>query len=113
MALIFYSNIAGHTKKVTINALTLVSFATGNILGTQTFQAKQAPGYISGKISIIATLEALCFVIMILRWYNDMLNKKNKKILAGMSEDEKVQLREKMAFADQTDRKNPLFSYTH
>jgi len=107
------SNIAGHTKKVTINALTLVSFATGNILGTQTFQAKQAPGYISGKISIIATLGILCFVILILRWYNDMLNKKNRKALEGMNEEEKVGLREKMAFADQTDRKNVFFVYTH
>jgi MFS transporter, ACS family, allantoate permease len=107
------SNIAGHTKKVTINALTLVSFATGNILGTQTFQAKQAPGYISGKISIIATLGILCFAILILRWYNDMLNKKNRKALGGMSEEEKVELREKMAFADQTDRKNVFFVYTH
>lgn len=107
------SNIAGHTKKVTINALTLVSFATGNILGTQTFQAKQAPGYISGKISIIATLGILCFVILILRWYNDMLNKKNRKVLEGMSEEEKLDLREKMAFADQTDRKNVFFVYTH
>ncbi|PVH79247.1 MFS transporter [Cadophora sp. DSE1049] len=107
------SNIAGHTKKVTINALTMVSFATGNILGTQTFQAKEAPGYISGKISIIATLSALCFVIMILRWYNGMLNRKNEKILEGMSEDQKAELREKMAFADQTDRKNPFFRYTH
>ncbi|KUJ13590.1 MFS transporter [Mollisia scopiformis] len=107
------SNIAGHSKKVTINALTLVSFAVGNILGTQTFQAKQAPGYISGKISIIATLGALCFVILILRWYNDMLNKKNKKALEGMSDGEKTEMGEKMAFADQTDRTNPFFVYTH
>jgi ACS family allantoate permease-like MFS transporter len=107
------SNIAGHTKKVTINALTLISFAVGNILGTQTFQAKQAPGYISGKISIIATLGALCFVILVLRWYNDMLNKKNRRALEGMSEGEKEELREKMAFADQTDRRNVFFVYTH
>jgi ACS family allantoate permease-like MFS transporter len=85
----------------------------GNILGTQTFQAKQAPGYISGKISIIATLAILCFVILILRWYNYMLNKKNENILAGMSEVEKDELGEKMAFADQTDRNNPFFRYTH
>lgn len=106
-------NIAGHTKKVTINAMTLVSFAVGNILGTQTFQAREAPGYISGKISIIATLGALCFAILVLRLYNDRLNKQNEKILAAMSEDEQAQLREKMAFADQTDRKNPFFRYTH
>jgi len=107
------SNIAGHTKKVTTNAMTLVAFAVGNILGAQTFQAKEAPGYISGKISIIATLGALCFMILVLRWYNDMLNKRNKKTLSGMLEDEKTDLREKMAFADQTDRKNPFFQYTH
>ena len=93
--------------------MTLVSFAVGNILGTQTFQAKQAPGYISGKIAIIATLAALCFVILILRWYNDHLNKKNDKILAEMSDDEQAETREKMAFADQTDRNNPFFRYTH
>jgi len=85
----------------------------GNILGTQTFQQKQAPGYKSGKISIIASLTALIFVIIALRLYNDHLNKVNKKALEGMSEAEKDEMREKMAFADQTDRKNPFFVYTH
>jgi len=107
------SNIAGHSKKVTANALTLVAFCVGNILGTQTFQASQAPGYLSGKISIVATLSALCFVIVALRLYNDMLNRQNAKTLAGMSEVEKNELRDKMAFADQTDRKNVFFVYTH
>ncbi|MCJ1315708.1 hypothetical protein MMC15_001028 [Xylographa vitiligo] len=107
------SNIAGHSKKVTTNALTLISFCVGNILGTQTFQSYQAPGYISGKISIVATLSALCFVVVALRLYNDFLNRQNQKILAGMSEEEKRELRGKMAFADQTDRKNPFFVYTH
>jgi hypothetical protein len=50
---------------------------------------------------------------MLLRWHNDHLNRKNAKILAEMSEAEKEELREKMAFADQTDRKNPIFRYTH
>lgn len=107
------SNIAGHSKKVTANALTLVSFCVGNILGTQTFQNKEAPGYISGKISIIATLGALCFVIVGLRLSNDMLNKKNLKALAEMDEEEKTLMREKLAFADHTDRKNVFFVYTH
>ncbi|PSS23403.1 hypothetical protein M430DRAFT_48970 [Amorphotheca resinae ATCC 22711] len=107
------SNIGGHTKKVTVNAITLVSFALGNILGTQTFQDYQAPGYISGKISIVATLGALCFMILVLRWFNDRLNKQNEIQLAGMTEEEKEELRDKMAFADETDRKNPFFRYTH
>lgn len=107
------SNIAGHSKKVTANALTLVAFAVGNILGTQTFQQKEAPGYQSGKISIIATLSALILVVIVLRLYNDHLNRLNQKRLAGMSEGEKDEMKEKMAFADQTDRKNPFFVYTH
>jgi len=107
------SNIGGHTKKVTCNALTLVSFALGNILGTQTFQAKQAPGYIGGKISIVVTLALLCFLIVGLRFSNDRLNKINERKLAEMSEEEKTDLREKMAFADRTDRDNVFFKYTH
>ncbi|KAL1984338.1 hypothetical protein VTN96DRAFT_9296 [Rasamsonia emersonii] len=107
------SNIAGHSKKVTANALTLVAFCVGNILGTQTFQAYQAPGYISGKASIVATLAATCLVIVALRLYNDWLNRMNKKTLAGMSEEEKNEMRDKIAFADTADRKNPFFVYTH
>ena len=107
------SNIAGHSKKVTANALTMVAFCVGNILGTQTFQQKQAPGYISGKISIVATLSALCFVVVVMRVWNDWLNRKNQRALAEMSEEEKIELREKMAFADQTDRSNVFFIYTH
>ena len=93
------SNLAGHTKKVTANALTLVAFCVGNILGTQTFQAKQAPGYISGKIAIIACLSAQVFVSIVLRFCNDYLNKKNRRKLEGMSEEEKVFTREKLAYA--------------
>jgi ACS family allantoate permease-like MFS transporter len=40
-----------------------------------------------------------------------MLDTKNRKILTEISDDEKVEMRKKMAFADQTDRKN-LFSPT-
>jgi ACS family allantoate permease-like MFS transporter len=106
-------NIGGHTKKVTVNAMTLVSFALGNIMGAESFQNDQAPGYISGKISIAATLGALCLVVLVLRWYNDMLNKKKDKVLAEMSEEERVELGKTMLFADETDRRNPFFRYTH
>ena len=107
------SNLAGHSKKVTVNALTLVSFCVGNILGTQTFQTSQAPGYIGGKISIMVTLGCQIFVCFALRYCNDRLNKQNQKKLEGMSEDEKRILKEKLAYSDGTDRNNPFFVYTH
>ncbi|KIW13952.1 hypothetical protein PV08_06733 [Exophiala spinifera] len=107
------SNIAGHSKKVTSNALTLVGFCTGNILGTQTFQQSEAPGYKSGKIAIVACLSAQVLVCFALRYCNDRLNKKNQQILAGMSEEEKTLAREKLAYSDETDLRNPFFVYTH
>lgn len=107
------SNIAGHSKKVTCNALTLVGFCTGNILGTQTFQQSEAPGYKSGKIAIVACLSAQVLVCFGLRYCNDRLNKKNQQTLAGMSEEEKALAREKLAYSDETDLRNPFFLYTH
>lgn len=98
---------------MTANALTLVAFCTGNILGTQTFQDKEAPGYASGKISIMATLSALILVILCLRLYNDHLNRANERRLEGMEEEEKERMREEMAFKDITDRRNVFFRYTH
>jgi MFS transporter, ACS family, allantoate permease len=84
----------------------MIAFCVGNILGPQTFRASQAPGYIGGKISIVVTLTCQIFVCFALRFCNDRLNKKNQKALEGMGEDEKSLLKEKMAYADETDRKS-------
>ena len=107
------SNLAGHSKKVTVNALTLVAFCVGNILGTQTFRSSDAPAYSAGKISIMACLAAQVCVCFALRYCNDRLNKQNREKLEGMSEEEKDMMREKLAYSDQTDRQNPFFVYTH
>ncbi|KAF4550708.1 Allantoate permease-like protein [Elsinoe fawcettii] len=106
------SNISGHTKKVTANAITMVAFAVGNILGTQTFQAKQAPGYIGGKASIVACLTVLIPVIFVLRWRNGYLNRKNERRLEGLGEEEKMRLKQEWAWRDESDLKNPFFVYT-
>ncbi|KAL9057110.1 MAG: hypothetical protein Q9162_002544 [Coniocarpon cinnabarinum] len=107
------SNIAGHSKKVTSNALTMVSFCVGNILGTQTFQDDQAPGYIGGKASIIATLVASILSVLTLRFCNDWLNKKKRRELESMDESAREEARERSAFSDMTDRQNLFFVYTH
>ena len=107
------SNIGGHTKKVTVNAMTLVLYCAGNIAGTESFIATEAPSYISGKTAIMSTLCVQVVVCLVLRYRNDRLNKKNRERLAAMSEDEKDTLREQLAYADKTDRENPFFVYTH
>jgi hypothetical protein len=52
------------------------------------------------------TLTCQIFVCFALRFCNDRLNKKNRKALEGMDEDEKSLLKEKLAYADVTDRKS-------
>ncbi|ODQ55408.1 MFS general substrate transporter [Saitoella complicata NRRL Y-17804] len=107
------SNISGHSKKVVVNAMTLVSFATGNIIGTQTFRASDAPDYIPGKTAIIVCLGAQVVVSFALRYVNIWYNKKKARVVEGMDPATREATRKHMAFADETDMRNPFFKYTN
>lgn len=104
------SNTSGHTKKSTINAMTLVSFSVGNIIGTEIFQPKDAPDYLPGKISIMVLLTVQLFISYLLRWINIRLNKKKVKAIEelkaskGWSDADVQRERERHAFADLTDK---------
>ncbi|KAJ6516013.1 MFS general substrate transporter [Mycena sanguinolenta] len=112
------SNTSGHTKKSTVNAMTLVAFAVGNIIGTEIFQPSDAPSYIPGKIAILVLLTAQLMISLLLRWVNLRLNKKKNAKLAdlkarnGWSDADIQREREKYAFADLTDKQNMYFVYT-
>ncbi|EPQ59297.1 MFS general substrate transporter [Gloeophyllum trabeum ATCC 11539] len=111
-------NISGHTKKVTVNALTLVSFSIGNIIGTETFQAKDAPSYIPGKLSIMILLAIEFFLCFLMRWINVRENRKKRlgleelKRINEWSDEDMAKDRERHAFWDMTDKQNPYFTYT-
>lgn len=104
------SNTSGHTKKVTVNAMTLATFGLGNIIGTEIFQPKDAPGYIPGKIAILVLLSTQLFVCVLLRWINLNLNKKKLAAIEemkqrnGWSEADVQRERERHAFLDLTDK---------
>ncbi|ANB10948.1 Thi73p [Sugiyamaella lignohabitans] len=106
------SNIAGHSKKALVNALTFIAFPLGNILGTQTFQNKDAPMYIPGKISIMACLCAQVVVSTVWFFVNKYYNKKKQTFLDTLNVYEYEGLRMKMEFSDETDMRNPFFKYT-
>ncbi|KAF8211189.1 MFS general substrate transporter [Mycena galopus ATCC 62051] len=112
------SNTSGHTKKSTVNAMTLVAFAVGNIVGTEIFQPSDAPAYIPGKIAIMVLLTVQLGVSVLLRWINLRLNIKKQAKLAelkarnGWSDADVQREREKHAFADLTDKQNMYFVYT-
>lgn len=95
---------------MTINALTLVSFGVGNIVGSEIFLPKDAPSYIPGKIAILVLLSAQLFVSFLLRWINVRLNTKKRaqleqeKARRGWSDADVQKERERYAFMDLTDK---------
>jgi MFS transporter, ACS family, allantoate permease len=104
------SNTSGHTKKSTINAMTMFTFSVGNIIGTEIFQPKDAPGYVPGKIAIMVLFIAFVIIALLLRYINVYLNKKKLRELEemkarnGWSEEDLQKEREKHAFMDLTDK---------
>lgn len=61
----------------------------------------------------MACLTAQIFVRFALRYCNDRWNKQKRNTLEDMSGVGKDVLREKLAYADETDRENPFFMHTH
>jgi ACS family allantoate permease-like MFS transporter len=107
------SNIAGYTKRVSANAITMLMFGLGNIAGSYTFPEEQAPRYQSGKITIMSCLAAAIVMSTVLKLINIFYNRRNTRIVEAMEPAERVNKEEEMAFADETDMRNPFFRYTY
>ena len=108
------SNVAGHTKRSASVALIAGSFSVGNIIGPQTFQAKDAPQYIPAKIIVLATQAGGALFAVILFLYYIWANKRKEAgglgsadgaVIIGDDEDGK--------WENLTDRQNKLFRYVY
>lgn len=99
------ANIAGHTKKVTMNAILLMSFCLGNIIGPLTFRQSDKPNFVSAKITIIVTCAFAAIMAMVLSAYHTWENNRrnNAREEAWHMPDEE--------FLDLTDRENRRFRY--
>ncbi|KAK8108515.1 hypothetical protein PG984_014316 [Apiospora sp. TS-2023a] len=95
------ANYAGHTKKVTMNAILLMSFCLGNIIGPLTFRDADKPGYLPAKIAILVTSALACVLTGILMAYYAWDNKRRDKLGAEHKDNSE--------FLDMTDRENPDF----
>lgn len=102
------SNIAGHTKRTVGIALVASAFSLGNIVGPQTFQAKDAPDYIPAKITLLATQGRCALTAIALffyyRWTN---NHRDKARLAGTGG------RVAPSSGNLRDKENPNFRYVY
>ena len=107
------SNVAGQTKRVIAVSLISGSFSIGNIIGPQTFQAKDAPGYRPAKITVLATQAAGACIASVLFVYYVWANKrKDAKQLSGEALEVENQS-EKHLWEDQTDKENKTFRYVY
>ncbi|EON96760.1 putative allantoate permease protein [Phaeoacremonium minimum UCRPA7] len=98
---IYQANTAGHTKKVTVSYLMYLAYAVGNIIGPQTFIAKQAPEYTGG---ITAMLVSYCVCICLAVGLGFSYWRTNKAREASEAEGG--------GFLDMTDKENKTFVYT-
>ncbi|KAK6080011.1 major facilitator superfamily transporter [Seiridium cupressi] len=98
------ANYAGHTKKVTMNALLLMSFCLGNIIGPLTFRDADKPDYLPAKITIVVTSAVAVALTALLMAYYSWENKRRDKLASG-------EHKENSEFMDLTDRENKEFRY--
>ncbi|KAG2731540.1 hypothetical protein G9P44_005127 [Scheffersomyces stipitis] len=103
------SNVTGHTKKVTVNAILLIGYCVGNLIGPQTFLATEAPNFRTAKIciAVFAMLSFICFNLIWISYYLSNKKKDREYEEAGGEFD----LGENYEFTDLTDKENPLFRY--
>ncbi|KAK4154912.1 major facilitator superfamily domain-containing protein [Chaetomidium leptoderma] len=109
---IFYNwtvaNIGGATKRAFAAALISGSFSLGNIIGPQTFQAKDAPEYRPAKLAVMGTQAGCAITTFLLFLYYVWQNKKR----TSEGEKEEAYLSPE-AWANMTDKENKTFRYTY
>ncbi|POS76735.1 allantoate permease [Diaporthe helianthi] len=99
------ANYSGHTKKVTMNAVLLMSFCLGNIIGPLTFRGKDGPDYIPAKVAIVVTSAFACCTTALLMAYYKYENKRRDDLVS------EVVHQENSEFLDLTDKENLEFRY--
>ncbi|KAK3301752.1 major facilitator superfamily domain-containing protein [Chaetomium strumarium] len=109
---IFYNwvmaNVSGGTKRAFAAAIISGSFSLGNIIGPQTFQAKDAPDYRPAKIAVMGTQAGCALTTFLLFLYYVWQNKKR----TSERENEDVFMNPE-AWANSTDRENKSFRYAY
>lgn len=109
----FSSNTGGATKKAVMDAIFLIGYCAGMIVGPQTFIDAQAPDYNGGKIAIVVSYSASMIFLFLIWWEYARRNKKNAKYLQEHPEIVSESKIENIEFADLTDKENPFFKYSY
>ncbi|KAF2423803.1 allantoate permease [Tothia fuscella] len=97
------ANFRGYTRKVAGGSIIAAAFSIANIIGPQTFQAKDAPNYYPAKITLVASTSCSILVALALRLLYGYRNARAERLgEPAMSHLEAKAIRERMSvdFAD-------------
>ncbi|RAK92523.1 vitamin H transporter [Aspergillus costaricaensis CBS 115574] len=105
-------NVAGFTKKMTVNTAILISFCGGNIVGPQLFFEDQAPTYTTGFLAIM-----ICYAVGIIscggaRFYLVWENRRRDGVYPTFHGNEEVD-GDIAGMLDKTDKEIPQFRYVY
>ncbi|KAL2822240.1 putative MFS allantoate transporter [Aspergillus cavernicola] len=97
------SNTAGHTKKTTVNAIALIGYCLGFLIGPQTYRA--APAYLDAKWTVVVMWTMALVACLGLYWVNRRENERRDRLQLPVQP-------EGQEFRDLTDRENLYFRYS-
>ena len=98
------SNTAGYTKKTTVNAISLIGYCVGFLIGPQTY--RQSPAYLDAKWTIVAMWVVALLVCLGLYYVNAHENRRRDRIAVDLPAEPEGQ-----EFRDLTDKENLYFRY--
>ncbi|CAI7631087.1 unnamed protein product [Penicillium pancosmium] len=108
------SNITGHTKKSTVNAMVFVGFCVGYIIGPLTFLSQEAPTYQTAFNIMIACFVLNFTIIMIMRQLMAKWNKKRDQEhgVETSSDEQAIEASAAQLDLDETDWENKYIRYS-
>ncbi|OAA59209.1 major facilitator superfamily transporter [Niveomyces insectorum RCEF 264] len=107
------ANTAGHTKKITTNAVLLIGYCLGNFIGPFFFKADQAPVYPLGvgmMFFCVGVQVAVLAALALLLWSR---NRSRRAFRAEAERHEVMALAYEKSMLDETDWQNKYFQYVY
>ncbi|KAL4753104.1 hypothetical protein BDW72DRAFT_191466 [Aspergillus terricola var. indicus] len=109
------ANTAGHTKKITTNALLIIGYCSGNFVGPFFFKPDQQPMYPLGvgMMFFCIVMQVVCLVgLLLLLWWR---NSKREALWRErrVGEEERAVWASERGMLDQTDFENEYFQYVY
>lgn len=98
-----------YTKKTTVAAMFMIAYCVGNIIGPETFQAKDAPKYYPAEVGIVVLFALSMLDVLFIYWWCRRQNARKVAVRAATD----YQKRENLEWLDLTDWENPEFVYEY